>query len=106
MPGVTYERHVEFTLHGPVVVNVIEAPRPTGLYSLEPVLAGSSVQGKEKLTTIERRLSSQATVAGLNGDLFSPKGHPSGLFLQGGVMETRPAGNRASLGIDAGGILS
>ena len=31
MPGVTYDRHVEFTLHGPVVVHVVEGPRPTGL---------------------------------------------------------------------------
>jgi len=106
MPGVTYERQVEFTLHGPVVVNVIEAPRPTGLYSFQPVLAGSSVQGKEKLTTIERRLIPNAMVAGVNGDLFTPKGHPSGLFLQNGVMLTKPFGNRSSLGIDPGGTLS
>ena len=39
MPGVTYERNVEFTLHGPVVVHVVAGPRPTGLYSLEPVMA-------------------------------------------------------------------
>ena len=106
MPGVTYERQVEFTLHGPVVVNVIEAPRPTGLYSLEPVLARSGVQGREKLTTIERKLSPQATVAGVNGDLFASNGRPQGLFLQDGVMQTQPLGSRSSLAIDAAGTLS
>jgi Phosphodiester glycosidase len=106
MPGVTYERHVEFTLHGPVAVNVISAPRPTGLYSLEPVLARGSVQGREKLTAIERRLAPQATVAAVNGDLFSATGRPQGLFLQGGVMQTQPLGSRSSLGIDPSGTLS
>jgi hypothetical protein len=106
MPSVTYERQVEFTLHGPVAVNVIQAPRPNGLYSLEPVLARSSVQGKEKLTAIERRLAPQATVAAVNGDLFAPSGRPQGLFLQGGVMQTQPLGSRSSLAIDAGGTLS
>jgi flagellar hook assembly protein FlgD len=106
MPGVSYERKVEFTLHGPVVTHVIEAPRPTGLYSLQPVTARSSVQGKDKLTAIEKRLSPAATVAAVNGGLFSPAGRPTGLLLQGGVMQTQPVGNRSSLGIDAAGTLS
>ena len=106
MPGVTYERHVQFTLHGPVVVHVIEAPRPTGLYSLEPVLARGSVRGKEKLTAMERRLSPQATVAAVNGDLFAATGRPQGLFLQDSVMQTQPNGSRSSLGIDPSGTFS
>jgi Phosphodiester glycosidase len=105
MPGVSYERQVVFTLHGPVVVNVIEGPRPGGLYSLEPVLAKGSVQGRERLTAIEKRMTATATVAGVNGDLFSSSGRPNGLFLQGGVMQTPPFGSRSSLGIDASGRL-
>lgn len=105
MPGVTYERHVQFTLHGPVVVHVIEAPRPTGLYSLEPVMAKGTVQGKEKLTAIERKLAPRATVAGVNGD-FATAVRPQGLFLQDGILQTQPVGSRSSLGIDAGGTLS
>jgi len=105
MPGVSYERKVEFTLHGPVVVNVIEAPRPTGLYALQPVLAKGSVQGREKVTAIERRLSSTATVAAVNGDLSSA-GRPSGLFLQGSVIQTQPLGSRSSLGVDPSGSLA
>jgi len=106
MPGVTYEQDVEFTLHGPVVVNVIEGPKPSGLYALQPVLARGLVQGRERLTAIERRLSPGATIAGVNGDLFSGGGRPNGLFLQDRVMQTRPLGSRSSLGIDAGGNLS
>ncbi len=105
MPGVTYEQDVEFTLHGPVAVNVIEGPKPSGLYSLQPVLATSTVQGRERLTTIERKLSTTATVAGVNGDLSSG-GRPNGLFLQNGLMQTPPLGSRSSLGIDAAGNLS
>jgi hypothetical protein len=106
MPGVTYDENVEFTLHGPVAVHVIEGPKPSGLYSLEPVLARSSVQGRDRLTAIERRLSPSATVAGVNGDLFSSGGRPNGLFLQDRVMQTPPLGSRSSLGIDAAGNLS
>ena len=39
MPGVTYEKTVEFTPHGAVVLHVITTPRPgdqNGLYQLAP----------------------------------------------------------------------
>jgi len=106
MPGVTYEREVEFTPHGPVVAHVIQAPRPRGLYSLQPVTARDAVLGKDRLTAIEKRLSPTATVAAVNGGLFTGAGRPDGLFLQGGIMHTQPTGDRSSLGIDAGGTLS
>src|SRR5207342_1251107 len=57
MPGVTYEKQVRFTLHGPVGVNVLVAPRPGGLYSFQPVLSNELIQGSEKLTAIEQRLA-------------------------------------------------
>jgi hypothetical protein len=73
MPGVTYTREVEFTSHGPVVLHVIRAPRPTGLYALKPILSNGVVLGREQVTQMQRRVSSTATVAGVNG------GTPSGL---------------------------
>src|SRR5690348_2352077 len=81
LPGVTYEKTVEFTPHGAVVLNVITAPRPGGLYQLGPALARNTILGgKAKLTQIEKDASATATVAGINGDLFNPAdGHPSGL---------------------------
>ncbi len=42
MPGVTYERQVQFTSHGPVAVHVLNAPKPGGAYSLKPVLSNGA----------------------------------------------------------------
>src|SRR5438046_1218594 len=43
-PGITYERQVEFTPHGPVVLHVITAPKPDGsLYRLLPVLSNNAI---------------------------------------------------------------
>ncbi len=36
MPGVTYEKGVQFTPHGPVAIHVVRGPRPTGLYVAPP----------------------------------------------------------------------
>ena len=45
MPGVTYERAVQFTPHGPVALHVVTGPRPGGLYGLRPVLSNETVAG-------------------------------------------------------------
>jgi Phosphodiester glycosidase/FlgD Ig-like domain len=110
MPGVTYEQTVQFTPHGAVVVHVLKAPRPgdqNGLYQLAPVLARNSVLGvKQRVTQIEKDLSATATVAGINGDLFSAAdGHPSGIFMTGGVLAHPPLSARSSIGIDTAGAL-
>jgi hypothetical protein len=110
MPGVTYEKTIEFTPHGAFVLHVITMPRPgdqNGLYQLAPVLArGSIVGGRERLTQIEKDVSAAATVAGINGDFFSPKdGHPSGIFMSGGVLAHPPLASRSSIGVDLAGAL-
>jgi flagellar hook assembly protein FlgD len=106
MPGVTYTKRVQFTPHGPVVLNVITAPKPGGLYSLLPVLSNESIVGREKVTDMEKRLSASATVAGVNGDLFNwNDGHPSGVLIRNGVLEHPPQADRSSVGIDADGVL-
>jgi hypothetical protein len=107
MPGVTYEKTVEFTPHGAVVMHVITAPRPGGLYALGPVLAAGRVMGGvEKLTALEQDVSAQATVAGIDGDLFDPKdGHPDGIVMQDGALEHPPIPTRSSTGIDTAGAL-
>jgi hypothetical protein len=106
MPGVTYAKRVEFTPHGPVVLNVITAPRPGGLYALEPVLSGDLVTGREKVTDMEKRLSSTATVAGVNGDFFNAAdGHPSGIVIRNGVLDHPPLAGRTSIGMTADGTL-
>jgi flagellar hook assembly protein FlgD len=106
MPGVTYTREVEFTPHGPVVLHVINAPRPGGFYSLVPLLSNHAILGSETVTSMQRDYASSATVAGVNGDLFNARdGHPSGIVLRDGVVEHAPLRNRSSVGIAADGTL-
>jgi hypothetical protein len=104
-PGVTYERQLMFTTHGPEVVHVLTAPKPGGLYALRPVLSNESVLGRETVTSMQRRISS-ATVGGVNADLFtSDEGLPSGMFMESGVMKTPPHPKRSTVGITEDGRL-
>ncbi len=106
MPGVFYEEHVDFTTHGPVVYRVVTAPRPGGLFAVKPVLSNSLIQGRETVSSMERRVSSVATVVGVNGDFFNwNDGHPTGVLVQQGVLQHRPSAERSSVGIDAAGAL-
>jgi hypothetical protein len=106
MPGVIYARQVEFTAHGPVVMHVIAAPRPTGLFALKPILSNNAVLGRERVTAMQRRVSGDATVAGINGDLFSlSDGHPTGGLIRGGVLDAAPADERSTIGVDTDGTL-
>jgi hypothetical protein len=105
MPGVTYERQVELTAHGPVAIHVLTAPRPGGLYSLAPVLSNGVISGREPLTALERRASATGTVAGVNGDFFAASGEPSGIVLRSGVLDHPPQAERSSIGVAADGSL-
>lgn len=106
MPGVSYTRQVEFTSHGAVVMHVLNAPRPGGLYGLEPVLSNDLVIAREPLTAIEQRLSASATVAGVDADLFNAHdGYPSGILMRHGVLDSPPLAARTSIGIAADGTL-
>src|SRR6478609_1439046 len=110
MPGVTYERAVQFTPHGAIALHVITAPRPgdqNGLYALAPVLASSTILGgREKVTQLERDVSGQATVAGIDGDLFSAvDSHPAGVVIAGGALQHPPLAGRSSIGVDTAGAL-
>jgi flagellar hook assembly protein FlgD len=105
MPGVTYSRQLELTPHGPVAIHVLTAPRPGGLYGLVPALSNGTVAGRERLTAIERRASPAATVAGVNGDLFSASGEPSGIVLRNGTLDHPPDADRSSVGVGVDGSL-
>jgi hypothetical protein len=105
-PRVTYEKQVVFTPHGPVVIHVMNAPRPGGLYALRPVLSNNSVLGRETVTSMEKRVGASATVGGVNADLFTwDEGLPSGMFMEGGVLDTPPHPRRSSVGITDDGRL-
>ena len=97
MPGVIYSRQVEFTAHGPVVMNVIVAPRPTGLYALKPILSNNAVQGTERVTSMQKRSSADATVAGVNAS--------GGGLIRGGVLDVAPAEERSTVGVDTDGTV-
>jgi len=105
-PGITYERQLLFTPHGPEVVHVMTAPKPGGLYALHPVLSNDLVTGREKVTSMQARLSASATVGGVNADLFTfNEGLPSGMFMQSGVLTTPPHPKRSTVGITDDGHL-
>ena len=106
MPGVTYERQVEFTSHGPVAIHVLTAPKPGGLWSVKPVLSNNAILGTERVTAMQREQARSATVAGVNGDLFAwADGRPSGVLLRDGVLTTPPSPDRSSIGFAGDGTL-
>ena len=105
-PGVTYDTAVQFTSNGPVALNVLIGPRPGGTTTLAPVLSNETLIGTETLTSMERRLGSSATTAGVNGDYFSfETGVPSGVLMRDGQLSSAPFGERSSAGITTDGTL-
>jgi flagellar hook assembly protein FlgD len=105
-PGVTYERQVMFTTHGPEVVHVMTAPRPGGLYAMRPVLSNGTILGRETVTSMQRRVSGATTVGGVNADLFTwDEGLPSGMFMESGVMKSPSHPKRSTVGITDDGRL-
>jgi hypothetical protein len=107
MPGVTYTREVDFTSRGPVVLDVLIAPKPDGkAYSLAPALSNDVLRGRESLTRLENRVAHGATTVAIDGDYFDrATGTPNGMLMQNGVLESPPATGRSSLGIRADGTL-
>ncbi len=105
MPGVTYERGVQFTPHGPVAIHIVRGPRPTGLYALRPTLSNETIQGVERVTSMQKRLSASATMVGVNGDFYADSGRPSGVLMRDNVVESPPYGDRSSTGVTPEGAL-
>ena len=105
-PGVTFEPGVQFTSRGPVAINVLRGPRPGGLTTLEPVLSNDTIVGRETLTSMQVRLRSTATGAGVNGDYFTfATGKPSGVLMRDAQLVSPPNGGRSSAGIRSDGVL-
>lgn len=105
-PGITYTRQLAFTPHGPEVVHVMTVPKPGGLYALHPVLSNNAVLGRETVTSMQKRLSSTATVGGVNADLFTwNDGRPDGMFMDSGVLTTPPHPRRSTVGVTTDGRL-
>lgn len=106
MPGIRYIREKRIVGGAPVVFHVVFGPKPGGLYGLRPVLSNDLVSGRETLSSMQRRLLPRANLVGLNGDLFTwTTGNPSGIFVERGVVASRPLPARSSLGIGLDGLL-
>ena len=106
MPGVRYINETRLIGGKRVVFHVLYAPKPGGLYGLRPVLSNNTISGTETLSAMQRRLMRRANVAGVNGDFFSsPTGHPNGLLVERGVLESRPGADRSAVGIGLDGML-
>jgi len=107
MPGVTYQRQVEFTPHGPVVLDVVTTPKPDGsLYTLAPALSNGAIVGTQKLTDMEKAVAATTTSVGVNGDFFAANGTPSGILMRAGGLDSAPAVGRSSVGISPDGTLT
>src|SRR5207248_8994150 len=77
------------------------------LWQLKPALSNEAIQGTERLTAIEKRYSTTATVAGVNGDLFNAAtGSPGGMLMRNGSLDPPPLPARSSIGIDSSGALT
>ena len=62
MPGVSYQRQVQFTPHGPVVLDVVTAPRPDGsTYTLAPALSNNAIVATQTLTDMQKDVSATST---------------------------------------------
>ena len=106
MPGIRYIREKRTVGGAPVVFHVVYGPKPGGLYGLRPVLSNERVSAKETLTSMQRRLLRRNNLVGVNADFSNgTTGHPSGIFVTGGVVASRPLRGRSSLGIGLDGLL-
>ena len=108
MPGVTYTREVDFSSRGPIVLDVVTAPKPDGkVYSLQPALSNGVLRGTEEPTHLQQRTAAGATTVAIDGDYFASRtGAPNGILMQGGVLGSAPAAGRSSLGIGSNGLLT
>src|SRR2546430_10445780 len=87
LPGVTCARGVDCTSRGPIVLDVVTAPKPDGeLYSLAPALSNGQLRGREPLTSLDSRVAGGATTVAIDGDYFDrTTGTPNGMLMQTGV---------------------
>lgn len=108
LPGVTYTREVDFTSRGPIVLDVVTAPKPDGkLYSLAPALSNEQLRGREPLTRLDSRVARGATTVAIDGDYFDrTTGTPNGMLMRTGVLQSPPGTGRSSLGIATDGTLT
>jgi hypothetical protein len=106
MPKVRYINEARLIGGQRVVFHVVYAPKPGGVYGLRPVLSNNTVSGRTSLSAMQRHMLPKANVVGVNADFFTfATGHPNGLLVQGGVLQSRPLSGRSAVGIGLDGLL-
>ena len=64
MPGVTYEKRLQFTRFGPQAMHILMAPKPAGgLYGL-PVLSNGAALAGERVTSMRSGVPRRARLRG------------------------------------------
>ena len=70
------------------------------------MLSNESIVLRETVSAMQKRLSTEATQVGVNGDYFAPAdGRPTGIFLRDGILATPPNSARSSAGVTLDGLL-
>jgi hypothetical protein len=106
MPRVRYINETRLIGGQRVVFHVVYAPKPGGVYGLRPVLSNNTVRGRQTLSAMQRHMLPKANVVGVNADFFTfATGHPNGLLVQQGVLQSRPLRGRSAVGIGLDGLL-
>lgn len=106
MPRIRYINETRLIGGQRVVFHVVYAPKPGGAYGLRPVLSNNNVSGRATLSAMQRHMLPKANVVGVNADFFTfATGHPNGLLVQGGVLQSRPLSGRSAVGIGLDGLL-
>jgi hypothetical protein len=106
MPRIRYIHETRLIGGQRVVFHVVFAPKPGGVYGLRPVLSNNTVSGRASLSAMQRHMLPKANVVGVNADFFTfATGHPNGLLVQGGVLQSRPLSGRSAVGIGLDGLL-
>jgi hypothetical protein len=105
-PDIRYTREDRWTSAGPLVIHVLTGPAPGGLYGFRPTMAFNRVTGRETVSAMQRRVTSRATAAGVNGDFFGFLSRaPSGMFMHKTLLAVTPQSGRSTLGLASGGLL-
>jgi hypothetical protein len=106
MPNIRYIKETRLVGGQRVIFHVVYAPKPGGLYDLRPVLSNNTVSGRETLSAMQRRMLPRSNVVGVNADFFTyATGHPNGLLVRRGVLDSRPLPRRSAVGIGLDGLL-
>ena len=90
-PGIGYEKQLEFTRHGPIVLHVLTAPKPGGLYTPRAgALERRHPRPRDDQPDAAAAVAARRPPPGSTATSPTPAGVPNGTFLQDGVYKSEP----------------